>query len=174
MNIVLAIVIMIVLLFGLVVFRGAPYVPSRRRDVKKAFTELYPLGPNDLLVDIGSGDGIVLREAARRGAHAVGYELNPLLVGLSQWLAQPFKHLITTHLADFWFADLPAETTIVYTFGESRDITRMYRKVQSEATRLGKSLYFMSYGFAVPDRTVLRTDGPYHLYLVEPLQRDQP
>lgn len=174
MNVLLITIGVIVLLFGVVVFRGAPYVPTRKRDLQAAFSTLYPLGVADLLVDIGSGDGVVLREAARRGARAVGYELNPLLVVLSRWLSRSSPAQVTIHLADFWFASLPPETTIVYTFGESRDIVKMYRKVQGEATRLSKSLYFMSYGFVVPGQIVLRTEGPCHLYLVEPLQREQP
>jgi len=77
-----------ILLFGLIVFRGAPYVPSQKRYVRQAFDELYPLGIRDVLVDVGSGDGIVLRLAAERGAQAIGYELNPLLVIISRWLSR--------------------------------------------------------------------------------------
>ena len=87
---VIAIVCIVVLLFGFVVFRGAPYVPSKRRDIKRAFEELYPLDDSDTLVDIGSGDGVVLRMAAKRGAHAVGYELNPILVLVSRWLSRKY------------------------------------------------------------------------------------
>ena len=78
----------VVLLFGFVAFTGAPYVPSRRRDLQKAFDELYRLKKTDMLVDIGSGDGVVLREASRRGARAIGYELQPLLVLISRWLSR--------------------------------------------------------------------------------------
>jgi hypothetical protein len=42
----------VVLLFGFVAFTGAPYVPSRRRDLQKAFDELYQLKKTDVLVDI--------------------------------------------------------------------------------------------------------------------------
>ncbi|HEU4716091.1 MAG TPA: hypothetical protein VFS14_04660, partial [Candidatus Saccharimonadales bacterium] len=63
----------VVLLFGFVVFRGAPYVPSHKKDVAIAFEELYEVGKNDVVVDVGSGDGIILRMAAKRGARAVGY-----------------------------------------------------------------------------------------------------
>jgi hypothetical protein len=166
--------VVIVLMFGLVVFRGAPYVPSRRRDIEKAFTDLYPLGPNDLLVDIGSGDGVILRQAARQGARAVGYEINPILVVLSKLFARPYQSRISVHLADFWFVRIPDDTTIVYTFGESRDITKMYQKVYTEAQRLKRPLYFMSYGFTVPGEVILRSDGPCHLYLVNPLQVTEP
>jgi hypothetical protein len=66
------ILICIFLFFGLVVFLGAPYVPSHRKDVKKAF-EHFDINNSDLLVDAGSGDGLVLRIASSFGAKAVGY-----------------------------------------------------------------------------------------------------
>ena len=73
-------ILAIVILVGFSAFTGAPYVPSHRRDVARAFRELYSLDANDVLVDIGSGDGVVLRQASQRGARAVGYEIHPLLV----------------------------------------------------------------------------------------------
>ena len=45
----------IVVIFGFVVCRGAPYVPSRKRELAVAFDQLYPLGSKDVLVDIGAG-----------------------------------------------------------------------------------------------------------------------
>lgn len=160
----------IVLLFGFVVFFGAPYVPSKKRDLKKAFDELYPLTEKDLLVDIGSGDGVVLRMACDRGARAVGYELNPALVMISKLLCRRHNGA-TTILADFWRVRLPADTTVVYTFGESRDIKKMAAKVQSEATRLGRKLTFISYGFAVPGMEPTKRTRAHFLYNITPLQR---
>ncbi|MEO7904207.1 MAG: methyltransferase domain-containing protein [Candidatus Saccharimonadales bacterium] len=160
----------IVLIFGVVVFRGAPYVPSRKREIQRAFSELYPLDEDDLLVDIGSGDGIVLRQAAAHGARAVGYELNPILVIISQWLSRDQRGLVRVTLADFWRVALPDDTTVVYVFGESRDIVKMAQKVISEATRLGRPLAFISYGFAVPGLEPVRTVGAYFLYELDPLQ----
>lgn len=159
----------LVVMFGFVVFRGAPYVPSKKRELRRVFVELYPLTTNDLLVDIGSGDGVVLRQAAACGARAVGYELNPILVIISRLLSRSDTR-IKTVLADFWFVQLPAETTVVYTFGESRDIAKMARKVADEAQRLQKPLAFISYGFSVPGMTPDKIVGAHHLYLINPLQ----
>ncbi len=160
----------IVLSFGFVVFFGAPYVPSKKRDLKKAFDDLYPLTKSDLLVDIGSGDGVVLRMVSERGAKAVGYELNPILVLISRFLSRRHPG-VTTVLADFWRVQLPDDTTVVYTFGESRDIKKMAAKVQSEATRLNKKLTFISYGFAVPGMEPTRQTRAHFLYSITPLQR---
>ena len=147
----------VILAFGFVVFKGAPYVPSRRRDLDRAFGELYPLGVDDVLVDIGSGDGIVLRCASERGARAVGYELNPILVYISRFLSRKDPG-VSVFIADFWRINLPDDTTIVYTFGETRDIGKMYQKIQTESTRMQKPLYFMSFGFPVKGHEPVRPD----------------
>ena len=166
------VLIAIVLIFGLVVFRGAPYVPSRKRELARAFDELYSLTKNDVLVDIGSGDGVVLREAAKRQARAVGYELNPILVLITKLLSRK-QPLVEVYLADFWFAKLPNDTTVVYVFGESRDITKMAQRVEDEAKRLGKQLSFISYGFVVAGRTPVKKVGAYYLYLFNSLQSEE-
>jgi hypothetical protein len=159
----------LVVVFGFVVFRGAPYVPSKRRQLAVAFDELYQLGGQDVLVDIGSGDGIVLREAAKRHAKAVGYELNPILVVIT-WLLSHRQPLVQVRLADFWLTPLPADTTVVYVFGESRDIKKMAQKVEDEAVRLNKKLALISYGFKVPGRQPIKHTGAYYLYEFTPLQ----
>ena len=79
------VLLVIILLFCAMALTGAPYVPSHRRDVQQALTKLYRLGPEDCLVDMGSGDGVVLKIARQQGARAFGVELNPLLVLLSRW-----------------------------------------------------------------------------------------
>lgn len=159
----------IVLLFGFVVFRGAPYVPSHKREVAKAFDELYKVTGSDVVVDAGSGDGIILRLAAARGARVIGYELNPALVAISRFLSRRDKKT-KVHLSDFWLTPLPKETTLVYGFMVQRDIEKMAKKMQAEADRLDRPLYFMSYGSAIESRPKLKELGAHHLYLFNPLQ----
>jgi hypothetical protein len=165
-----ALVGFVIAVFALTVLVGAPYVPSHRRELEGLFSELYPLAPQDAIVDIGSGDGIVLAVAAERGARAIGYEINPFLVGISRLRLRKFGRRAQVHLANFWQVSLPAETTLVYTFGESRDIKKMYKKVQHEATRLQKPLVFISYGFRVPGQTETRSLRAHHVYEITPLQ----
>lgn len=164
----LGLTVLVVAFLG-VVFVGAPYVPSQKRDLSAAFDELYQLGPKDFVVDIGSGDGVVLREAAKRGASGVGYEINPFLVLAAWWLSRKNRQ-VTFKWANFWNAKFPSQTTLVYTFGDSRDIKRMAQKVENEATRLGKPLYFISYGVAAGERKPLLKRGAHYLYLLNPLQ----
>lgn len=163
----------IILIFGIVVFRGAPYVPSHRRQVERAFDELYVVSDKDVVVDVGSGDGIVLRLASRRGARATGYELNPILVALSRILSRHDKN-VRVQLSDFWLVSLPAETTLVYGFLVVRDIEKMVCKLQLEANRLHRPFYFISYGAMITSRPPLKKLGAHHLYKFEPLQDKEP
>jgi len=162
----------IILLFGFVVFRGAPYVPSRRKYIQRAFTELYPLGKDDVLVDVGSGDGIVLRIAAEHGAKAIGLELNPALVGISRWLSRGNAN-VEVRLVDFWLKPIPDDTTIVYGFMVTRDIEKIEKKMQQETNRLGRPVRFMTYGSELIEHTPDAELVGYHLYTFNPLQSDE-
>ncbi|MEO5949107.1 MAG: hypothetical protein ABIP74_01765 [Candidatus Saccharimonas sp.] len=161
----------IVLLGGFMVFTGAPYVPSMPAEVARALSVLYKLSAKDVLVDIGSGDGLVLRAARRKGARAVGYEINPVLVWISRWLSRGDKG-VEVHLANFWKQPMPDDVTVVYTFGDNRDIRRMYDKVVIEATRLGRPIWLISYGFKVPKVKAIQNEGAHMLYKCEPLHGD--
>lgn len=148
--------------FGLITLRGAPYVPTHRRQLERAFDELYPLSSADTIVDLGSGDGVVCEVAARRDAAAIGYELNPFLVILSyvrlrKWrrvkiIAQDFMRLET----------LPADTTVVYAFTTAHSVEAIGRKLQQWSGE--RQLFFISYGFKLRDIMPIKSVGPMHLY----------
>ena len=159
----------IVVLLGFSVFFGAPYVPSRRRDIKRMFDTLYPLNTKDVVIDVGSGDGVVLREVSRRGATAVGYEIRPLLVVVSKWLSRGDTK-ITVTVANFWTAEFPEAATLIYAFSVERDGKKLMKKMQSEATRLNKQLILICYGSPLPNVPVVRNYEAFHLYEFHPLQ----
>ncbi|KAM8961788.1 adenine nucleotide translocase lysine N-methyltransferase [Pelodytes ibericus] len=63
-----------------------PYMPASLKQVANVMTLLK--GRTGKMVDLGSGDGRIVLEAARHGFNpAVGYELNPWLVRLSYFHA---------------------------------------------------------------------------------------
>ncbi len=158
----------VILLFGFVVFRGAPYVPSHRRFARIALTDLYPLSSKDVVIDLGSGDGVILRLAATLGAkRAVGYELNPALVVLSKFLARKYGN-VDTKLADFWLIDLPSDTTVVYAFAVSRDMAKLGRKMQQTADLLKRPISLVTYGLALKGKEPTRELQAHRLYVFKP------
>lgn len=85
MDIALAIIFGVIIIFGFVILFGAPYLPTLKPQIKIAL-DMLDLQPGQTLIEIGSGDGRVLKAAAERGWNAVGYELNPVLVEVWQEL----------------------------------------------------------------------------------------
>ena len=60
-----------------------PYVPSPQFVVDKMI-DLAGVKPDDLVYDLGSGDGRIVITAAKKGARAVGFEIDGDLVGESR------------------------------------------------------------------------------------------
>ena len=60
-----------------------PYVPSPQFVVDKMI-ELAGVKPGDFVYDLGSGDGRIVITAAKKGAKAVGFEIDGDLVGESR------------------------------------------------------------------------------------------
>ena len=158
---------LVVALFMLTVLRGAPYVPTRNRDIDRVFDEVYRLQSTDVLVDIGSGDGKICFAAAKRGARAIGYEINPILVLISRWRAKGVKN-VRFLWRDFLRSDLPSDTTVVYVFGDSRDIVRIADWVERQATQLAQPIYLLSYAFELPGRVVVAQNKSHLLYEITP------
>src|SRR5947207_10624680 len=59
------------------------WVPSPQGLVD-TMLDMAKVTPQDLVVDLGSGDGRTVITAAKRGAHAMGIEFNPDMVALSK------------------------------------------------------------------------------------------
>jgi len=78
------------------------WVPTPQATVNKML-DLAKLTPQDFLMDLGSGDGITVITAAKRGARAMGVEYNPDMVALAQRRAAEAK---VSDRATFVKADL--------------------------------------------------------------------
>lgn len=154
--------------FGLVVFLGAPYVPSHRSDVRRAF-EHFGVTSSDTVVDVGSGDGVILRIASQYGAKAVGYEINPFLAAISKLLSMGDRR-VSVVMQNAWRATFPETTTIVYAFAVSRDEKKVTKLLQRQANRLKKPLKLLCYGSPFRHMEAVDTFEAYHLYIFQPLQ----
>ena len=165
MGIFLSIFAIIILILSFTAFFGAPYVPSLKSEIKKAFTKLYPLSEKDLLIDLGAGDGIVQKIANKYGAKSIGIELNPVIASAAKIRLRKIKNakIITKNFYNF---DFPKETTVVYVFGDGRDIEKITKKIEKEAKRLEKPLFVISNGFELPGHEKIKTISSYHLYKI--------
>ena len=57
-------------------------------NVTRAMLDIAGVGPRDTLIDLGSGDGRIVINAALRGASALGVEIDPALVAKSEAAAR--------------------------------------------------------------------------------------
>ena len=138
---------------------GAPYVPIRRRD-SPALLDLAGLKPGQTLVDLGSGDGQLLRLAASRGIRGIGYEINPFMVLVSRLVCWRYRRLIKIHLANLWQIRLPPADA-VYVFLMPRFMDRLDRKLSAEIRRPTRVI---SYVFEIPGRTPIKRGAGSLIY----------
>jgi len=160
---ILLIAILVSAAFALASFVGAPYVPILRRD-SEALLGLAGLQPGQTLIDLGSGDGRLLRAAAARGIHCVGYEINPIMVLISKVVCWRYRRLITIRLADFWKADLPP-ADVIYVFLLPKYMTKLDHHLTSQVhqpTRL------ISYAFEIPGRPTVAGNNNTFVYEYAP------
>lgn len=152
----------LLLLSGLgVVLVGPPYVPTLKRDFKLLFDTLE-LRSGDHVVDLGSGDGRIVLEAAKRGAKATGVELNIFLVLLARLRLCKYKKS-RVKLGNIWRFDLPSDTTYVFVFFAEKFMPRL-EKYLKEQIEHGRSFQLVSFGFELPGRQAERSIGASNIY----------
>lgn len=153
--------------FLLIVFRGAPYVPTHKKRAQKAF-DLLDVPAGSTILDLGSGDGVVLKIAAERGLRAIGYELNPFLCVISWLRCWRYKKLVTIRWRDFWLTALPPDVDAVFVFLAGPYMGKLQRKLTAVAAKRSRPLVLVSYGFEIPGYSRIRHDGDLHVYKIAP------
>jgi len=130
-----------------VLFKGAIYLPTQKRTVKKMI-ELANIKPGEIAVDLGSGDGRLVIALARAGAEAYGYEINPLLVLLARLNIRKagLKGKAFIRFKNFWKEDF-SQFDIVTIFGIGYVMEPLKQKLEKEL-KIGTRI--VSNAFPVP------------------------
>lgn len=91
--------------------------------------DLAGVGPSDVVVDLGSGDGRNVIAAARRGARARGVEFNPAMVELSRLRAREagVEARVTFVQGDMYEADI-SDATVLALFLLPNNMSRLAPK----------------------------------------------
>jgi hypothetical protein len=158
--------LVIIAVMGLgVVFGGAPFVPTRKKWIKEAL-KLSGANRNDVIVDLGSGDGAVLVMALEHGVkRAIGYEVNPMLAVWSRWRLRRFKSKVSILNRDFFRSDLPSDTTIIYMFQVDWVLRKIGKYIESQKPKLSsKTIKVVCFGFKIPGAKVVRKLNGMTLY----------
>jgi len=124
----LSIILFIVGLLWILVpaLHGLPPVPTKPERIQKAL-QMANLQPNEILYDLGAGDGRVLFIAARDfGAKAIGIEVGPIQCALI-WLRAVAKGLgnqIVIRWGNFYKADLH-DADVVFVYATSTEVMKL-------------------------------------------------
>lgn len=140
--------------------QGALYVSTTRTRIA-AFLAAVAMKPGQVLVDLGCGDGRVLRYARRCcKVRAIGFELNLLAYLKAQVLCIGLKN-IEIRLKNFWSQDL-GEADVVFCYLYPDVMQKLSAKLKAE---LKPGAFVVSCNFALPgfkSLRVLRPEGALH------------
>lgn len=140
--------------------QGALFVPTPGVRVR-AFLEAVSIGPGETVVDLGCGDGRVLRAVRKRyGAEVLGYEVNPFAYLMGRLLAFG-RPGVNIRFGNFWKADLSgAQVVFCYLFPDV--MSKMSAKLKAE---LAPGARVVSCNFPLPGwrpERVLHPDSASH------------
>lgn len=155
-------IIFLLVKFFVPVFNGAIYLPTSIDRVKRML-DLSELKAGQTLIDLGSGDGRILIEAVQRGAMAMGYEINPILVYLTK---RKIKKLNLNNRAqifwkNFWQVDL-IDADVITVFGAPTIMAKLEKKFLKE---LKSGAKICSYVFPLPNLKVLKKEEGIFIYV---------
>lgn len=149
----------IVILFGLVVFFGPPYLPTLSKQVETAL-DMLDLKPSETLLELGSGDGRVMLAAARRGLNVIGIEANPILVLTSIVVTWRYRKQVRIIWGSYWGPQWPRADGI-FTFMLGRYMERLDHRVELWHS---KPIKLASFAFTIPDKEPVDKQAGVYLY----------
>jgi len=142
---------------------GVPFVPTHMAQAEFMF-KAAGVGPGMKVVDLGSGEGRLLFLAARGGATAVGYELNPFLYWYTKLLIwkRGLGGRVEVKCESLYGANL-READVVMAFLFNKPMARLEHKLFSEMKSGSK---VVSYTFQIPGRTPVVAEQGVYVYQV--------
>ncbi len=141
---------------------GAPYVPTRP-EIMERMLKVAQIGPDDVVVDLGSGDGRLVIAAMEAGAkRSMGYEIHPGLTKLSNWKIRHAgfegRAIVLNH--SMWKANL-VDVNLVFLYQIPYAMGRIKKLLESQ---LAPGSRIVSHAFTIPGWEPDTVDGNVLLY----------
>jgi SAM-dependent methyltransferase len=149
----------LVLCFSFMLLFGAPYLPTLKGQVETAL-DMLDLRPGQTMLELGCGDGRVLRAAAKRGLNVVGYELNPLLVIAAYIVTWRYRKQVKLVWGNFWTKTWPPAEGI-FTFLLQKYTKTLNTKI---VHNMPKPVKLVSFAFTIPDKKPTKVIKGLYLY----------
>ena len=152
------------------------YIPTPEPVVDRML-ELARVGPTDVVYDLGCGDGrIVAAAAARHGARAVGYDIDPVRVAEAHHTIARYgvERLVSIEQRDIFTLDLSAASVVTLYLLPELNVRLL---PQLERMKPGSRIVSHDFDIAgvVPTKVERLDvgDRPHHIYFFElPLKRE--
>lgn len=166
-------------------FLDLPYVATRRNKVS-TIIDLSGVKPGETAVDLGSGDGRLLIAAAKQGAYAIGYEINPMLVWItrvrsliqgysvnevrnihknSSRFARTVKGSVNIYRSDLWKADLK-QADVIFVYARQGTMQKMENFVFKFAKRGARIIVNTDLTKPFPSKKPIKSENGIFLYKV--------
>lgn len=162
-----------ILMFCGVVAFGAPFLPTLSKRIDDA-VELLDLKPGQTLLELGSGDGRLLKAVAKKGVYAIGYELNPMLVAYTYLSTWRYRKYVTVKCRNYWQVKWP-ESDAMYVFLLNPYMSKLHKKVVQyldhsdaisgqPANNNTKNYKLVSFAFEITDKKPAKSKNGMFLY----------
>jgi|SRR5690606_1127953 len=160
MNMVILVLALVIVIFGFVVFFGAPFLPTKRQQIESAL-DLLNLKKGQTLLELGCGDGRVMLVAAKRGIKVVGYELNPVLALIARIRTWHYRQSTKIIWGNFWQAAWP-KTDGIFVFLLDKYMQKLDKKIVQHANN--STVKLASFAFKIPSKKPTKTYNGVYLY----------
>ena len=134
--------------FLIPIFSGIPWVPTKEERVRIAL-HLADLKPDEVLVDLGSGDGRVpIIAASEFNALGIGAEISPLhcMVALYRVWREGLRKRVSIRWMSYYHVDL-SKADVIYFYGHSRFVEKLKRHLEG---KLQEGARVISIGADIP------------------------
>lgn len=145
--------------FTFVVMFGAPFLPTLSARVPEAL-DMIDLEAGQTLIELGSGDGRILKAAAERGWKVIGYELNPLLVIYSKITTLRYGRNVRVVWGNFWRSQWPPADGI-FVFLLQPYMEKLDKKIMQDYP---KGVKLVSFAFKIPGKKPAYEKNGLYLY----------
>lgn len=157
----LSVLILVAILFLLILLSfvwppDSPWAPWWRTNAKtaKAICKLADIGGDDVIYDLGCGDGEVLIQSAKLGARGVGLEIDPLRVFIAK--IRVYKNNLNKKIfikrKNFFKEDI-SEASVVIVYLIPATLKKLLPKFKKELKR-GTRIVSFRYEINLPLRKV--------------------
>jgi len=147
--------ILIAFLVTMIFASSAPWVPTRRNDMKRVL-KLAAIAPGETFYDLGCGDGRLVVEASRAGAKAVGLDISLMSYFMTLIRIAAERSRAKVVFKNFFRQNL-SDADIVYLFLTPSAMPKVEKKLKAE---LKKGARVISYAFSIPGLELVTADKP--------------